>query len=126
MLALFALSHEHDANPELRSYQEPINTEKREELLVGLSVGVMRVYRYFEQHRKSAARRTAQKNKAPCGARPQSLDAMSFVRVPQRRNTKNVAARQTFTEASRAAVCRNHQSQVLQCNITRSRSWIDT
>lgn len=56
VLALFALAHEHDADPEARPYQEPISTERREQLLIGLSAGVMRTYRYFEPHRKRAAR----------------------------------------------------------------------
>jgi uncharacterized protein len=54
-VTLFALCHEHDPDPKLRPYKEPVSEELREKLLVGLSVGVMQTYRYFEPHRKMAA-----------------------------------------------------------------------
>lgn len=53
-VTLFALYHEHDPDPELRPYKEPISEELREKLLVLLSVGVMTTYRYFKPHRKMA------------------------------------------------------------------------
>ncbi|MDH3376724.1 MAG: UPF0149 family protein [Gammaproteobacteria bacterium] len=56
MVAIFALAHEHDPDPEMRPYQEPIDETQREQLLVGLAAGAMRVYRYFEPHRLMAAR----------------------------------------------------------------------
>ena len=56
MVAIFALAHEHDPDPEMRPYREPIDEAQREQLLVGLAAGAMRVYRYFEPHRRMAAR----------------------------------------------------------------------
>jgi uncharacterized protein len=52
LVAIFALAHEHDPDPELRSYDKPISTELREKLLIGMAAGVMQVYRYFEKRRR--------------------------------------------------------------------------
>jgi uncharacterized protein len=49
LVAIFALAHEHDPDPELRSYDKPISLELREKLIVGLAAGVMQIYRYFEK-----------------------------------------------------------------------------
>lgn len=38
MVPIFALAHEHDPNPEMRPYREPVDDEKRENLLAGLAV----------------------------------------------------------------------------------------
>jgi uncharacterized protein len=54
-VTLFALCHEHDSDPELRPYKEPVSEELREKLLISLSVGVMHTYCYFEPHRKMTA-----------------------------------------------------------------------
>ena len=51
LVPIFALAHEHDPDPELRSYEEPIGSELRERLIVGMAAGVMRIYRYFEEER---------------------------------------------------------------------------
>jgi uncharacterized protein len=52
---LFALVHENDPDPELRSYKEPVTDELREKLLAGLSVMVTEMYRYFAPHRERNA-----------------------------------------------------------------------
>ena len=54
LIPILALFHEHDPDPSLRP--EPISAVQREELLIGLAAGAMRVYRHFEPHRKMAAR----------------------------------------------------------------------
>ena len=51
LVAMFALAHEHDPDPELRSYDKPITPELREKLILGVAVGVMQIYRYFETRR---------------------------------------------------------------------------
>jgi len=54
-LPIFALVHEDDPDPELRTYPEPMTDEQREKLLVGLSVMVTEMYRYFAPHRERNA-----------------------------------------------------------------------
>jgi hypothetical protein len=44
----FALAHEHDPDPAMRPYKEPISAEMRERLIVGVAAGVMKIYKYFE------------------------------------------------------------------------------
>jgi uncharacterized protein len=51
LIPIFALAHEHDPDPSLRPYQEPISTEKREELIAGAAAGVIQIYHYFEASR---------------------------------------------------------------------------
>ena len=51
LVPIFALAHEHDPDPEMRSYQEPVNEELREKLLVGMAAGVMKIYRYFREQK---------------------------------------------------------------------------
>lgn len=50
-MPILALAHEHDPNPEMRPYKEPITAEAREKLIVGAAAGVMGIYRYFEAQR---------------------------------------------------------------------------
>ena len=56
VVPIFALAHEHDPDPEMRPYKEPISAEQREKLIVGAAAGVMRIYRYFEVQRLMAKR----------------------------------------------------------------------
>jgi uncharacterized protein len=51
LVPILALAHEHDPDPEMRPYKEPMSAERREQLIVGASAGVMRIYDYFEAHR---------------------------------------------------------------------------
>jgi uncharacterized protein len=55
LVPIFALAHEHDPDPELRSYAKPISTELREKLIIGAAAGVMQIYRYFETRRLMTA-----------------------------------------------------------------------
>lgn len=47
MVPIWALAYEHDPDPKMRSYKEPVTPELREELVVGAAEGAMRIYRYF-------------------------------------------------------------------------------
>jgi len=49
LVPILALAHEHDPDPEMRPYKEPISAEAREKLIVGAAAGVMGIYRYFEE-----------------------------------------------------------------------------
>ncbi|WP_049785370.1 UPF0149 family protein [Nitrosomonas sp. Is79A3] len=55
LVAIFALFYEHDPDPSMRPYKEPVSEELREKLLINLSAGVMHIYRYFEPQRKMAS-----------------------------------------------------------------------
>jgi len=57
LIPIPALAHEHNPDPEMRSYNEPISTEMRERLIVGATVGVRAIYNYFEGERVLRARR---------------------------------------------------------------------
>lgn len=56
LVPIFALAHEHDPDPELRPYDEPVSAERREQLIVSVAAVVPAIYRYFEPHRRLAAR----------------------------------------------------------------------
>ena len=51
LVPILALAHEHDPDPEMRPYKEPITAEAREQLIVGAAAGVTGIYRYFEAQR---------------------------------------------------------------------------
>jgi uncharacterized protein len=51
LVPIFALAHEHDPDPEMRPYSEPVSAEMREKLIVGAAAGVMKIFEYFEAQR---------------------------------------------------------------------------
>jgi uncharacterized protein len=51
LVPILALAREHDPDPEMRPYKEPISAEAREKLIVGAAAGVTGIYRYFEAQR---------------------------------------------------------------------------
>jgi len=55
MVPIFALAFEHDPDPEMRPYPEPMNDEQRLELIAAMAAGAMKIFRYFEQHRRFSA-----------------------------------------------------------------------
>jgi uncharacterized protein len=59
LVPIFALVHEDDPDPELRTYKEPMTEEQRENLLAEVSAAVTEMFRYFAPHRQRnvAARR---------------------------------------------------------------------
>jgi len=63
MIPILALYHEHDPDPEMRSYAEPVSAKLREKLIAGLSTSVMEIYRYLVP-----ARRMSEKARAIAGS----------------------------------------------------------
>jgi uncharacterized protein len=47
LVAIFASANEHNPDPEMRSYKDPISAELRETLIVGAAAGTTQIYRYF-------------------------------------------------------------------------------
>jgi uncharacterized protein len=82
LVPIFALAHEHDPDPEMRSYKEPISAEQREKLIVGTAAGVMNIYKYFRTHHivtetpvvsdsftyRRFTRKTGRNELCPCGS----------------------------------------------------------
>jgi uncharacterized protein len=65
MVPIFMLHYEHDENPEMRP--EPISPEKRDEVIVPMTAGLLQAYQYFRERRqvKSSAHRSEPRRKAP-------------------------------------------------------------
>ena len=61
LVPILALAHEYDPDPDMRPYKEPMDAERREELVMGISACVPRIYRYFlsRRHMSSQAGRGA-------------------------------------------------------------------
>lgn len=51
LVAIFALANEHNPDPEMRPYKDPISTELRETLIVNAAAGTTQIYRYFKAKR---------------------------------------------------------------------------
>ena len=51
LIAIFALANEHNSNPEMRPYEDPISAELRETLIVSAAAGATQIYRYFKSQR---------------------------------------------------------------------------
>ena len=51
LVPILALAHEHDPDPEMRPYKEPISAKAREKLIVGAAAGVTGIHHYFEAQR---------------------------------------------------------------------------
>jgi uncharacterized protein len=49
LVPILVLAHEHDPDPDMRPYKEPMSEERREQLLVGAAAGVMRIYKHFRR-----------------------------------------------------------------------------
>jgi uncharacterized protein len=73
LVPIFALAHEHDADPEMRPYQQPMDAQRREQLIVGTAASVPAIRRYFMQ-------RADQRS----GARPHARARPEFDRRPGR------------------------------------------
>src|SRR5579859_620587 len=52
LLPIFALANEHNPDPKLRPYKEPLSPERRDQLIAALVAGVMLIYDYFEPDRR--------------------------------------------------------------------------
>ncbi len=81
LVPIFALAHEHDLDPTLRPYSEPVSAELREKLIVGAAAGVMKIYRYFTMERlgatdwtvgntthRSSESKIGRNERCPCGS----------------------------------------------------------
>ena len=51
LVPIFALANEHNPNPKMRPYKDPISTELRETLIASAAAGTTRIYRYFKAQR---------------------------------------------------------------------------
>lgn len=56
LVPILALAHEHDPDPEMRPYKEPVSSERREQLIVGVATAVPAIYRYFATRRQVTSR----------------------------------------------------------------------
>ena len=56
LVPILALAHEHDPDPTLRPYKEPMDAQRREKLVLGTSVCVPSIYRYFLSRRRLSSR----------------------------------------------------------------------
>ena len=81
LIPIFALANEHNPDPSLRPYQEPVGMELREKLIAGAAVGLLEIYQYFKAQRQlglrapdnlTTFRRTMRKvgrnDPCPCGS----------------------------------------------------------
>ena len=91
LLPILALAHEHDPDPEMRPYKEPIAAERREQLIVAAAAGVTGIYRYFAARRISVRSKTKRLERA--FARARRSDAMSRVRAGQGKKLEEVLRR---------------------------------
>jgi uncharacterized protein len=55
IVPILALAHEHDPDPTMRPYREPMDADRREQLIAGVAAGVTAIYRYFEPRRRMQA-----------------------------------------------------------------------
>ena len=78
MVPIWALAYEHHPDADLRPYKEPIDDEKREDLIVHAAAGVMRMHAYFLSQRNSyvpqtetyvrTGRKVGRNEPCPCGS----------------------------------------------------------
>ena len=78
LVPIWALAHEHHADPEMRPYKEPIDDQRREQLLIGAAAGVMRLHRHFLDQRYAytsqagtfirTSGKTGRNDPCPCGS----------------------------------------------------------
>jgi uncharacterized protein len=55
LLPIFALAHENDPDPEMRTWKTAPEPELREKVLIGLSVAAQKLFDYLRSHRTSEA-----------------------------------------------------------------------
>jgi len=60
LLPMFALANEHNPDPKLRPYKDPMTLERRDQLIAGLVGSVMMIYSYFESDRRKVNRAARQ------------------------------------------------------------------
>ena len=52
LLPIFVLANEHNPDPKLRPYKEPMSAERRDQLVAAVVGGVMLIHDYFESDRR--------------------------------------------------------------------------
>jgi uncharacterized protein len=65
LVPIVALAYEHDPDPEVRPFDEPVDEEQRELLLAGLGVAVPLIYEYFAPLRDGTAYREDDEDPEP-------------------------------------------------------------
>ena len=55
LVPMLALAHEHDPDPAMRPYQEPMSEDRREQLIAIMAAGVGAIHDYFEPRRRALA-----------------------------------------------------------------------
>jgi uncharacterized protein len=55
LVPILALAYEHDPDPEMRPYNDGIDAERREKLILGAAAGVTEIYEYFGPERRRIA-----------------------------------------------------------------------
>lgn len=78
MIPIWTLAHEHDDDPEMRPFDEPITEDRREDLLIEASLGVMGICNYFLEQQNHqfqsqetfarSGRKTGRNAPCPCGS----------------------------------------------------------
>jgi uncharacterized protein len=75
---IFALAYEHDEDPSMRPYDDPVSSEQRENLIVGVIASVRRLYTMFREDGRasgssnplpgSSALKVGRNDPCPCGS----------------------------------------------------------
>lgn len=81
LVPMLALANEHNPDPELQPWEDPLDPAKRDDLIISLAAGVMAIYRHFAPYRRLAARaererttyrrttpKTGRNEPCPCGS----------------------------------------------------------
>jgi uncharacterized protein len=89
LVPILALAHEHDPDPTLQPYKEPMSAERREKLVLGISVCVPAIYNYFLSRRRCLL-----------------CDRQERIAVPARRWDGTIRARAGQARSSRSAAGR--------------------
>jgi hypothetical protein len=91
LIPIFALANEHNPDPEMRPYKDPIGTDRRETLIAGAAAGTTQIYRYFKHSGSLPTTRLA-----TClisSARCQRLGGTIRVHVDRAKNSSSAVAR---------------------------------
>ncbi|MGI9502065.1 MAG: UPF0149 family protein [Geminicoccaceae bacterium] len=78
IVPIMALAYENHPDPEMRPFKEPIDDEKRQELMIGSAAGVMQMHAYFLEQRDAylpevkptvrTRQKTGRNAPCPCGS----------------------------------------------------------
>lgn len=78
MIPIWALAYEHDEDPEMRPFKEPVSDQQREDLYIAAAASVMGIYKHFLKQRSryqqpsetftQSVRKTGRNAPCPCGS----------------------------------------------------------